>query len=248
MDPYRTSAEHIAVGGTASRDSGLLRADIDVGLLLDPKFVRLLRLMPDNGERAITVLVYVQTLLASWREGRRMTAVEAEALWEVTPERMAVLHTLGLLDAQGRVPKHAWERWFEPARARISRRREAGRLAGLRSGEVRSRKAAFGGRTAKPSLNGRSTNVQRSRTITEPSQPPPPTVAGGGSGGAGPVEGPPRPPVNMSHLDRASTEAIETMLAGLAERDGRRRALREELLRRDTVEAISTDGASGAKA
>ncbi len=230
--------------GPIDRDLGLMRADIDVHLLHDPKMLRLLQHIPDERERAITVVVYLETLLASWREGRRLSAEEAAGLWGVTPDRMTTLATVGLLDAEGRIPGHAWARWFERPRPKSNSAGRRARKAGLRSGVVRARKAASNDGGSKPSSNGRSTNVQRPPTVAEPSQPPPPTVADG-VGVAGPMGGPPRRRVDMNDLEAADSEAIEIMLARLPEQDGRRRRLKDELHRREGEGSTGPRGIPG---
>src|SRR5688500_17359274 len=48
-----------------TRDDGFARADIDVGLLSDPKMRRLARRLPDEGAFASAVVAYVSTLLES---------------------------------------------------------------------------------------------------------------------------------------------------------------------------------------
>lgn len=62
--------------GPIDRDLGPMRADVDVHLLHDPKILRLHQRVPDEHERAVTVLVYLETLLASWR-GSRSSATKA---------------------------------------------------------------------------------------------------------------------------------------------------------------------------
>jgi hypothetical protein len=86
---------------------GFQLANVDVGILQDPKFTKLMKVVPDEGERAYVILVYFQTMLESWRVGDRVTAVEAEILWEPTDERIAALRTVGLLDEDGRVTASA---------------------------------------------------------------------------------------------------------------------------------------------
>ena len=67
---------------------GFLLANIDVNLLADPKMLKLARLVPEEGERACTILVYLQTVLQSWHDGRRLTVEEAEGLWAPTLDRI----------------------------------------------------------------------------------------------------------------------------------------------------------------
>jgi DNA modification methylase len=109
---------------------GFQLANVDVGILQDPKMVRLTKLVRDDGECAITILVYEQTMFESWRVGERVTAAEAEILWEPTQARVVVLKKVGLLDDEGRVTESAWEKYYGAALARSQQRSEAGRKGG----------------------------------------------------------------------------------------------------------------------
>ena len=117
------------------RDNSFARADIDTGLLTDAKVLRLFRREPDAYRAQL--IVYLATVLSSWREGRRLTAVEAEGLEEVTDDTVEVLQADFLLDAEGRVPDHAWQRWFGPASERRDKRRQSGSLGGTVAAERR---------------------------------------------------------------------------------------------------------------
>ena len=118
------------------RDAGFAHADIDTSLFHDPKIIRLSRL--DRRDFPALFVVYEGTLLASWREGRRLTAVEAETWVEVTPKRLSTLHEAGLLDTEGRIPEHAWERWFMPAVRRREGKSRGGRNSRARQDEAGS--------------------------------------------------------------------------------------------------------------
>lgn len=107
----------------SDRDDGLSRADISTSALDDPKMRRLAQRLPDDGEYAAAVVVWMTTLLASWREGRRLSAGEAESWVAATPERLAALREVRLLDDEGRIPAHAWERHYGPAHQRVHRLR-----------------------------------------------------------------------------------------------------------------------------
>ncbi len=110
---------------------GFLLANMDVGLLTDPKLLRLGKLLPDEGERACAITVYIQTVLQSWHDGQRLTIEEAEGLWEPTPERIAALVAAKLVDAEHRIPEKAWVTYYVPALERSERRRASGRQGGL---------------------------------------------------------------------------------------------------------------------
>jgi hypothetical protein len=136
---------------------GFQLANIDVGLLADPKFLKLLRLVPDDGERACAILIYLQTVLQSWQDGRRLTVAEAEGLWEATPERIKALVAARLIDAEHRILESAWERFYVPALERAEQRREAGRKGGVASGKGRKQRSSDASATQRrPSNAGRA--------------------------------------------------------------------------------------------
>jgi hypothetical protein len=105
-----------------SRDDGFPHADISVGLLRDVK-VRRLR---QYGDEQATTLLYLGIVLSSWEEGYRLTADEADPPVPATPERVAALRAVGLLDIDGKVPVRVWEAWFRPAWERREKRRIGG--------------------------------------------------------------------------------------------------------------------------
>lgn len=115
-----------------SRDDGFQTADISTVLLDDAKVRKLARRCPDDGELAAALVVYIATVLGSWREGRRLTASETESWVDPNPERMGHLQAVGLLDAAGRVPSPAWERHFRPAWERREGARAGGRKGAAR--------------------------------------------------------------------------------------------------------------------
>ena len=123
------------------RSAGFAIADIDSGLLEDPKVRKLARRLRADNDLGAALLVYIATMLGSWGEGRRLTAVEAESWVEPTPERVAQLQEVGLLDEAARIPAHAWARWFEPA----FRRRDAMRVAGKKGADRRKRRKGLTG-------------------------------------------------------------------------------------------------------
>lgn len=84
---------------------------------------RLAQRLRDDGAFGCAVFVWMATLLGSWREGRRLTASEAESWVPATEERIGALRDVGLLDDEGRIPAHAWDRYYGPAHDRLMRLR-----------------------------------------------------------------------------------------------------------------------------
>jgi hypothetical protein len=111
-----------------SRDDGFAIADVSVAFLRDPK-VRQLRSVGLEGGAA--VLIYLGIVLSSWEHGKRLTLAESDVPFPATPERIAMLREVGMIDAKLRIPTAIWAAWFGPARARKLERREAGRRGGL---------------------------------------------------------------------------------------------------------------------
>lgn len=118
-----------------SRD-GFPVADIDVGLLSDPKVAALARRLRRAQRVAAALLLYQATVLASWRAGRRVSLVDALPAWWLEPweELARSLIDVELLDEGGLIPDHAWAAWFGPA----LERRLAIRRAAIYGGLVRS--------------------------------------------------------------------------------------------------------------
>lgn len=116
----------------SSRDDGFSIADISTVLLDDAKVRKLARRCPDDGELAAHIVVYMATLLVSWREGHRVTASDAESWVEPTEERLVNLREVGLFDAQNRVTATAWEHYFKPAWERREQARANGRKGAAR--------------------------------------------------------------------------------------------------------------------
>jgi len=119
----------LAVG----REEGFAIADIASNHMDDEKVRRLWRVLEqDSTAMCEAVTAHFATVLASWREGKRVKLEEAAPLWlHVRPEITAALMAVGLLDRQKRVPARTWAGWYEPARARREARRDAGRSGGL---------------------------------------------------------------------------------------------------------------------
>jgi hypothetical protein len=206
---------------------GFQLANVDVGILQDPKMVKLIKLVPDEGERAATVLVYEQTMLESWRVGERVTATEAEILWEATEARVSVLQRVGLLDDEGRVTESAWEKYYGAALRRIEKRSSAGRMGGLASWSKRKRSSS----DASPPPERPSSNGRAAVNLTPADPPSPKGEAGKGRVGQR-SNAPTRPPVLMDRLEDAETGSLEVMLRDLPDNDGRRGPIEAELSRR----------------
>jgi hypothetical protein len=113
-----------------TRDEGFQVADVSTSILDDPKVRALVRLQRDPSSVSRAVVIYVATVTASWAAGCRVSADEAVPLWmdpEDAKADMGALVQVGLLDDGHRVPSHAWEGWFAPARNRRDAARAAGR-------------------------------------------------------------------------------------------------------------------------
>lgn len=115
-----------------SRDGGFPIADLDVGLLDDPKVRTLVRSTRDEAIVARCMVAFIAVILASWRQGERVTLDEAAPLWLTGLDDLAErLRDAGLLDADGRVPEKSWIGWFGPASDRRATRRFEGAVNGL---------------------------------------------------------------------------------------------------------------------
>lgn len=111
---------------SVSRDDGFPRADIDVKLLRDPKVRRLRRVLTTPGDAAAAEHLYLAVLLSSWETGYRVSIDDAVAFEVTTPERLEALRTVGLLDANDKIPAQVWEHWFKPAWDRREKRSQGG--------------------------------------------------------------------------------------------------------------------------
>lgn len=120
-----------------ARDDGFAVADVATSYFDDEKVRQLWRrLAPDTGAMLEALGVHQSTLLASWREGRRVTVDAAAPIWlPIRESIVAELVAVGMLDRTQRVPARSWERWFGPARDRKRARVEAGRKGGLAKAE-----------------------------------------------------------------------------------------------------------------
>lgn len=132
-----------------SRDDGFAVADMDSGYFEDAKMRDLWQRLHDPDQMARASCLHAATLLASWRQGERVTVSQACPLWLVTDaDLVAALIASKLLDKTERLPKEAFVSWFGVATNRRKTRRELGRLGGLAKAANR---ASYGVATVKPS-------------------------------------------------------------------------------------------------
>jgi hypothetical protein len=116
-----------------SRDDGFAIADISTSTLEDVKFRALWRTLNEPGTMSQAVVIYLATLLESWKSGERVCAEVAAPMWVANADTIAsILSSVGLLDAQGMVPEHVWDNWFGPAYSRREEKRKAGSIGGQR--------------------------------------------------------------------------------------------------------------------
>jgi len=121
-----------------SREDGFDVADVATGHLDDPKVKALWRsLAPDQDRMSRALMLHVATLLASWRQGQRVTVTEAVPVWlDPDAELVAALVDARLLDRTGRIPPRSWRSWYGPAadrrdKLRVKWRRDNARRAEL---------------------------------------------------------------------------------------------------------------------
>lgn len=116
-----------------SREDGFSRADIDSAIFDDLKFRRLWKRLGHQGLMAEAAVLYMATVLRSWHDGQRAVAEDAVPDWLTpSPESIAALKAVGLLEADHRVPRRAFEGWFRPAWERRERMRSGGRVGASR--------------------------------------------------------------------------------------------------------------------
>jgi hypothetical protein len=137
-----------------TRPNGFTTADIAVNLLNDPKFSRLARRQNDCHATDHAFAIYLSTVLAGWGTGDRARATDNLPWWHDLPDDgngqvLADMVTVGLLDADFRIPEAAWANWFGPAAARRERWKEGGRKGGLATQSERSQASA----TLEPGLS-----------------------------------------------------------------------------------------------
>ena len=122
-----------------SRGDGFTTADVDTGYFEDAKLRDLWQRLLDPDKMARAVCLHKATVLASWRQGCRVTVTQGAPLWLVADDELvSALRASKMLDRSGRVPQASWDQWYGPAAARREARREAGRIGGRASGSGRS--------------------------------------------------------------------------------------------------------------
>ena len=148
-----------------SRDDGLARADIDTGLLSDPKVLTLARRLRDRLRTSGALVLYTGVLLASWRAGRRLALEETVPGWWLDPweDLAAELVGVHLLDTEQRIPEHAWEGWYGPARDRLEHFRELGSRGGKARAQAHAQAHGIAHAQAQPG--------QPANQASQPSQP-----------------------------------------------------------------------------
>jgi hypothetical protein len=126
-------------GRSVSRDDGFTVADMDTTFFADPKIRNLWRMLGDESRMARAVVLYLATVLESWRSGGRVLVTDSAPVWlPLDSELIEALKAAKLLDSNGRLPIRSWKSWHDPAQMRRDARRESGRLGGLRAKGQRS--------------------------------------------------------------------------------------------------------------
>ena len=182
-----------------SRGDGFATADIDTGLLDDAKMRALWRLLRDPEMMARAVVAYTAAVLASWRTGDRITAEDAAPFWDDPADLLSPLVAAGLLDAEHRIPIHAWTAWYGPAYARTEAKRGGGRIAGLMAHGM-TRDHAIEEALRRKSLTPPQAIPEDSSEIAGP-VPPLPSV-------------PPDPPLHAREGENGSKEPMTTKKNG----------------------------------
>ncbi len=95
-------------------------ARVDVGLFSDVKVVRLARLQKSPELTAVSVSLYVATILASWTEDKPVPLADAAPPWYLddVDRHVRDLTRVGMLDAAtGAIPVATLDRWLEFVRS-----------------------------------------------------------------------------------------------------------------------------------
>ena len=162
-----------------TRPDGFQIADIDVGLLSDPKVRRLWRLLRDQGLMCEALMLFVSTLLESWSSGCRVAVDEAMPMWlEPSDGVLEALRKADLLTPDGRVSESGWVAWFGPASARREQRREAGRAGGLARPRLSDAQAPLEQQPSAAVAPANPTVLPSVTPSVRPEIPPPPAKRG----------------------------------------------------------------------
>lgn len=146
-----------------SREEGFPIADVDSSYFEDGKMRDLWQRLRDPDLMARAVCIHAATLLASWRQGERLTVAQACPLWlEPSEDVIPALKSSHLLDRSTRIPEASFVQWFGAAYARRAGRREIARAGGQASGHKRRT-------VSEPSVN-------RQHTVSEPVRPSIPSI------------------------------------------------------------------------
>lgn len=110
--------------GVVSRDDGFAVMDVSADIVNDPKWRLLAKYAPDRVAPAF--MVYVATMGASWKAGRRVTVANSwPAVLPFDTLTEDALKHVGLIDGTGMVSLKTWREWFGTAnkRRKVSRDR-----------------------------------------------------------------------------------------------------------------------------
>jgi len=160
-----------------SRDDGFAVADMDSGYYDDAKMRDLWHALGDVNLMARAVCLHSATLLASWRQGSRVTVVRAIPLWlPADADVVAALRVAKLLDRFGKIPADSWQTWFGAAYNRREVRRISGRAGGLVSAQKRTLPGEHPRKRAQHTLTDAAPTLERTSSLAEPVRPSVPTV------------------------------------------------------------------------
>lgn len=126
-----------------SRGAGFPTADVDPSKHSDPKMRALWRLLRDEAAMNAAVVLHDAVILASWRDGERVSAENAAPFWMDDVDTPATaLAAVGLLDDKHHLPLRSWRSWFVEAQQRRDDKREVDRLRKQRERAKRSAELA----------------------------------------------------------------------------------------------------------
>ena len=160
-----------------SRDDGFAVADMDSGYFDDAKMRDLWQRLRDPDRMARAVCLHSATLLASWRQGERISVDRAIPLWlPADADLVAALKVAHLLDRFGKIPADSWQTWFGTAYNRRETRRVSGRAGGLVSAQNRALPGEKPPKHAQHRLTDAAPTLEQPSSLAEPVRPSVPTV------------------------------------------------------------------------